>query len=608
MPTGSLRPEVEAATPPARSSDGTGYIANPDYLSELAALDQRISNHSLNHIALDDNPGTPICNFDPKPDQSVEDCIRYQVDEAEKYLLPHISNELYTLTSPGGRWNRAVTVAALSPDASFLLHVDPGKSYPIGFSSFELNVPNPLCSQAHAAPGKIHLYVNAWDWCYAALGKPASLYAQDLGSAIVGYTARNKRGFYVFNHDRNDSRVGSTYALDIAKSLIPYLQQQGFVFVGPVIWFSAPEPWEAFKDSGWTNPAQADTFRIADVRGDKHPSVCALGKDGIYCAPSRMIPSAGLGVAPKLHFDRETPWGGATLDPGRTGQDPRYTATFMLADLNHDGKADAVMRTPRGIEVALSNGRDFQQPKLWSAGGDFSDRDANPLSGVPDGWLKDPSRYETFRVADLDGDGYPDICARAAAGIVCALNDEKGGFSRYTLWESKDFMDPKQWSDVRYAATMTLADVNGDGKADLVIRTSRGLFVALSDGKNFGRPMLWSDGKDFSDAAVDPLTKKPMGWLADARYRTFRAADINGDGKSDICAMGPSGVVCALSNGARFLRATNWENKFASHAVEEQGWLLPGFMDTFMLGDLNGDGRADLIIRSASGLLTEFAP
>ena len=604
---GSLNPVVKNATPPDSSRGGTGYILNTQYLGQLVSLHQRLSNHTLNHVPLTGNPAFGICSYDPHASAATKSCIRYQVEMGQNYIAPYITNDLYTLTPPGGSWS-GLSDPALSAMDPAPLHINPGPSYPIGNSSFSIKVPTEACGLQNEKPGHERTIVNSHDYCYAELGYSAEYYAHDLQNSISSYSSSHHHGFYVFLHDRNEGAPGSTYALDATEYLIPYLQRNGFVFVGPVMWFSKPVSRTAFMDRIWANPGFAGTFRAADVTGDGHISVCAFKWDGVYCAHSQTIPSAGPGSAPDVGFDPEEQWDNGAFEGTYAFDSPSYADTFNLADVNQDGKADLVIRTAHGIAVAPSIGGRFEATQLRSSSDDFSDHDGNPLAGSRTAWKDDPSKYETFRMADVNGDGYPDICARAAAGIVCALNDGHGNFLPYTLWEGSTFTDANGWKDARYAATMMLADMNGDGKADLVIRESDGIYVALSSGHGFDAPKRWSQWPDFSNSDVDPVSHLTMNWLQNGRYQTFRAADLNGDGMADICAMGPSGMVCAMSNGTRLLKSTNWEYRLDPQFTTAKGWTDPVFSSTLMFGDINGDGRQDLIIRNLGGLLTEFAP
>ena len=98
------------------------------------------------------------------------------------------------------------------------------------------------------------------------------------------------------------------------------------------------------------------------------------------------------------------------------------------------------------------------------------------------------------------------------------------------------------WAVVSAAYDLFVADVNGDGKVDLIAkeRAPPGKwYVALGDGASFQpQPQPW-------------LT----GWaLASAAYDLF-VVDVNGDGKADLVAKergDPGNWYVALSDGSSF--------------------------------------------------------
>ncbi|RKG63016.1 VCBS repeat-containing protein, partial [Corallococcus terminator] len=95
---------------------------------------------------------------------------------------------------------------------------------------------------------------------------------------------------------------------------------------------------------------------------------------------------------------------------------------------------------------------------------------------------------------------------------------------------------------------MQFADLNGDGRADVCGRGSSGLACALSNGASFGPTSTWSTA--YSDI---------NGWYANAsNWQTIQFADLNGDGRADVCGRGSSGLACALSNGASFGPTSTW--------------------------------------------------
>jgi peptidoglycan/xylan/chitin deacetylase (PgdA/CDA1 family) len=209
----------------------------------------------------------------------------------------------------------------------------------------------------------------------------------------------------------------------------------------------------------------------------------------------------------------------------------------------------------------------------------------------PEGWADSVSLYGTLRFGDINGDGKTDVCGRAASGIYCALSNGSA-FVSFGTWMSADYTDALGWAPEPYSTTIQLGDINGDGKADLCGRSGTGMLCALSTGTSFLTPTPWSSAGDFSDQ---------NGWGTDVGYYgSLRLADVNGDGRADVCGRGAAGMYCALSDGARFRPKTAWKTDDFSNAA---GWLPPQYSTTIQLADLNGDGRADVCGRGVSGLV-----
>jgi hypothetical protein len=176
---------------------------------------------------------------------------------------------------------------------------------------------------------------------------------------------------------------------------------------------------------------------------------------------------------------------------------PQQRYAFAFDDVNGDGQVDAVIATreddavppaPGRIAVLLGNGR-----------GEF--KDAAPSFTVA------PNPHD-IALADTNGDRHPDLVISHGASQVVSvlLNDGAGRFT------------PAAGSPVDVGAeafTVVVADVDGDGKQDLLCATGTSVTVRLGDGR--GR---------FTPAPGSPFRAGP------GAYR-ITAADINEDGKLD---------------------------------------------------------------------------
>lgn len=323
-----------------------------------------------------------------------------------------------------------------------------------------------------------------------------------------------------------------------------------------------------------TSGASTRTLTIANVDADGWADACVRLDSGLTCA---LNGHTALGAY-------------AIVAPGFSDEDgfaaEAYGSTVQLADVSGDGRLDACGRSATGITCALRGDGAFAEPAVFTR--EFAD----------DGAFVQPSSYRTLRFGDVNGDGYADVCGRTSAGIVCALNTRSGSFAPSTRWLASAFTDAAGFAADAYASTIQLADVSGDGRADVCGRGPSGITCALSNGASaFVNDHPWSFRDDFSDA---------QGYAAAASYYgSVRFGDLNGDGAADVCGRTVKGMVCALSNGLSFEQAMALQPNAFSDAL---GFKADAYGSSLRLGDVNHDGRADLCGRAASGLVCSFAP
>ena len=111
---------------------------------------------------------------------------------------------------------------------------------------------------------------------------------------------------------------------------------------------------------------------------------------------------------------------------------------------------------------------------------------------------------------------------------------------------------------------MVLADVSGDGKADVVTDNNRGISVLIGDGSGNFAPHLDYQGS--------------------AGAASIAAGDVNGDGKIDVIS---------VTDGARSVNAflNDGSGHFPSH-VDSSMHNEPFHL---AVGDFNGDGKLDVV-------------
>jgi hypothetical protein len=230
----------------------------------------------------------------------------------------------------------------------------------------------------------------------------------------------------------------------------------------------------------------------------------------------------------------------------------------LVGDINNDGLDDLVGFGDAGVWTALSNGHGFGPIRYVLA--DF---------GYNQGWRVD--RHVRL-LADVDGDHRQDIVAFGDAGVWVAFADGTGGFGPATYMIA-NFGTQQGWTVARHLRTT--ADLNNDGRADIVAFGNDGVWTALSAGAGFQAPhyVLASFGAN-------------AGWDVNVHERVL--ADADADGYKDIVGIFNDGVHVARSNGDGGFSAE-------SLVLADSALSGPGRVVT----DLNGDHYADILTYTA---------
>jgi hypothetical protein len=300
----------------------------------------------------------------------------------------------------------------------------------------------------------------------------------------------------------------------------------------------------------------------------------------------------GAGVEVSLNngtsFGPPTLWSnhfGASSAAG--GWNTENAAPRHLADVNGDGLPDIVGFSSVGVYVSLNNGTSFGPHTLWN-----SYFGASAAAGV---WNNES--IAPRHLADVNGDGLPDILGFGGAGIEVSLNNGTS-FGPPTLWNSYFGASSAAggWNDEN-AAPRHLADVNGDGLPDIVGFGSTGVAVSLNSGTSFGPHTLWNSYFGASSAAG--------GWN-DENAAPRHLADVNGDGLPDIVGFGSTGVAVSLNSGTSFGPHTLWNSYFGASSAAGV-WNNESIAPRH-LADVNGDGLPDVVGFGGTGVAVALNP
>ena len=315
-------------------------------------------------------------------------------------------------------------------------------------------------------------------------------------------------------------------------AVVPLVSRATLLSVSPLAAQSAPAAARAFDRTLLLEPDGATSAGVSlgDIDRDGDLDI-VLAKGRHWPLQDIVLRNDGRG-----HFSAE---------PLRDEPDRTYSAA--LADLDGDGDLD----------VVSSNDRPDQKLVYLNDGNGYF-RVASTF-GAPE-WS---TRYVT--VADLNGDGRPDLIAANRSGatsggkpsFVC-LNDGRGAFPVCTPLATQS------------ATIIVAADLDRDGAVDL--------FVPHRDG---GRNLVfYNEGS--GTVGAPPVAIGPEH----SSIRAAAAADIDGDGVVDL-------FVGDVDAGLFVYLGTDGGRRFAEPVALSAGDVAPGAV---AIADLNRDGLPDLVV------------
>ncbi|SFK94701.1 Repeat domain-containing protein, partial [Falsiroseomonas stagni DSM 19981] len=260
-----------------------------------------------------------------------------------------------------------------------------------------------------------------------------------------------------------------------------------------------------------------------------------------------------------------------------------------LVDLDGDGDLDLVLGRYDGTLRAWQNTGSSAAPSFTALTGA-----ANPFGGIDVGFVSAP----TF--VDLDGDGLLDLVSGNRVGTLLAWRNV-GTSAAPSFTALTDSANPFNGIDVSFASGPAFTDLDGDGLLDLVLGHQDGTLLAWRNTGTSAAPVFTA-----LTGTANPFDGIDVGTLSAPAF-----VDLDGDGLLDLVSGEYDGALLAWRNTGtsatpNFTALTGSANPFTG-VGSEIGWQIEiGSARRLAFGDLNGDGRPDLITGDYDGSLRAF--
>ena len=350
-----------------------------------------------------------------------------------------------------------------------------------------------------------------------------------------------------------------------------------------------PQPgWQAARAS---DAARAEALAASTAPEGERRSGGSSAGGSMSFGPGGVRVSIQDSSWPAPFLEEEGPETSTLLERSKSYSGP------ALADVDGDGALDLVQKNGEELQLFLSDG----------AGLPSEPTRIETLASARVSEPEEDESWSSLRLVDLDGDGDLDALARFDLEGE-GLENEEITLSLFVN-DGQRLLPEKPQQILRFEAAelrARVADVDGDGRPDLIVRKFElPSFLDSMTGLEFRLTHLVYLG----ESGARPFARKPaLKQVQTFDENTIRGAianrqmtlDCDGDGIADMVEVDLNGRVAIrrLRRDTGFFGGESWE-------LDEAPWRrfeVFGSIEALSVRDLNGDGLGDIVSESDEAL------